>query len=199
MFALKSRHLFDGTDGELVENGVVLVDGDRIAAAGPGDAVAIPPNSEVIELDEHTVLPGLIDAHTHLRQVGETLIYSGETPTAGDLALQACRNLRRDLCSGVTTMRILGEQDFHDVPVRRAVENGTVPGPRLLLATRAIHATNGHGYGAGYDGPEEIRRAVRENLRGGRGRHQDDGDRQCRSARRALQPGVHARGDGNPG
>ena len=124
-------------------------------------------SSDVIELDEHTVLPGLIDAHTHLRQVGETLIYSGETPTEGDLALQGCRNLRRDLCSGVTTMRILGEQDFHDVPVRRAVENGTVPGPRLLLATRAIHATNGHGYGAGYDGPDEIRRAVRENLRAG--------------------------------
>ena len=167
MIALKSRHLFSGTDGEIVENGVVLVDGDRIVAAGTSDSVTIAPNSDVIELDEHTVLPGLIDAHTHLRQVGETLIYSGETPTEGDLALQACRNLRRDLCSGVTTMRILGEQDFHDVPVRRAVENGTVPGPRLLLATRAIHATNGHGYGTGYDGPDEIRRAVRENLRAG--------------------------------
>ena len=167
MIALKCRYLFDGADGELVENGIVLVDGDRIAAAGPSDAVAVPPHAEVIELDEHTVLPGLIDAHTHLFQIGETLIYSGETPAAGDLALQAARNVRRDLCSGVTTMRVLGEQDFNDVPVRRAIENGTVPGPRLLLATRAIHATNGHGYGRGYDGPHEIRRAVRENLRAG--------------------------------
>ena len=167
MIALKCRYLFDGADGELVENGIVLVDGDRIAAAGPSDAVAVPPHAEEIKLDEHTVLPGLIDAHTHLFQIGETLIYSGETPAAGDLALQAARNVRRDLCSGVTTMRVLGEQDFNDVPVRRAIENGTVPGPRLLLATRAIHATNGHGYGRGYDGPHEIRRAVRENLRAG--------------------------------
>ena len=167
MIALKCRYLFDGADGELVENGIVLVDGDRIAAAGPSDAVAVPPHADAIELGEHTVLPGLIDAHTHLFQTGETLIYSGETPAAGDLALQACRNVRRDLCSGVTTMRVLGEQDFNDVPVRRAIENGTVPGPRLLLATRAIHATNGHGFGRGYDGPHEIRRAVRENLRAG--------------------------------
>ena len=167
MIALKCRYLFDGADGETIENGVVLVDGDRVAAAGSSDSVAVPPHAEVIELDEHTVLPGLIDAHTHLFQIGETLIYSGETPAAGDLALQAARNVRRDLCSGVTTMRVLGEQDFNDVPVRRAIENGTVPGPRLLLATRAIHATNGHGYGKGYDGPHEIRRAVRENLRAG--------------------------------
>ena len=167
MIALECRYLFDGTDGELVENGIVLVDGDRVAAAGPSGAVAVPPEAEVIELGEHTVLPGLIDAHTHLFQIGETLIYSGETPAAGDLALQAARNVRRDLRSGVTTMRVLGEQDFNDVPVRRAIENGTVPGPRLLLATRAIHATNGHGFGRGYDGPHEIRRAVRENLRAG--------------------------------
>ena len=167
MIAIKSRYLFDGTSEDLVEHGVVLVEGERIAVAGPAKEVTVPAGARVVDLGEHTLLPGLIDAHTHLRQTGETLIYSGQAPTAGDLALQACRNLRRDLCSGVTTMRVLGEQDFNDVPVRAAVDAGTVPGPRLLLATRAIHATNGHGYGTGFDGPHEIRRAVRENLRAG--------------------------------
>ena len=84
----------------------------------------------------------------------------------GVVLIEAARSVR-DLCSGVTTMRILGEEDFHDVPVREAVECGVIPGPRLLLATRAIHASNGHGFGKGFDGPDEIRRGVRENLRAG--------------------------------
>ena len=167
MIAISARRLFDATSNAIIDDGVVLIEGDCIVASGPRHAVDVPAQADLVEFGDHTVMPGLIDAHTHLRQTGESLIYSGFTPGAGELALQACRNIRRDLCSGVTTMRILGEQDFHDVPVREAVERDVIPGPRLLLATRAIHASNGHGFGKGFDGSDEIRRAVRENLRAG--------------------------------
>jgi len=165
--AIVSSRIYDATGAEPIADGVVVVEGERIVSVGPRARVPVPRDAALVELDGHTLMPGLIDAHTHLRQVGETLIYSGFTPGPAQLALHAARNLRRDLCAGVTTLRVLGEQDFNDVPVRAAVEAGVIPGPRLLLATRAIHATNGHGYGPGFDGPDTIRRAVRENLRAG--------------------------------
>ncbi len=166
--AIKSKYLFDATDGNVVDNGVVIVDGNRIREVGPAKDTSIPPDAEVIDLEDHTVLPGLFDSHTHLFQVGERRIYDSTVESSAETALRAARNLRRDLRAGVTSVRILGAHDFTDVTVRDCVDAGVVPGPRMLIATRALHASNGHGMGDnGYDGPAELRKSVRQNFRQG--------------------------------
>ena len=134
MIALKGRYLFDGADGELVENGVVLVDGDRISAAGPVGSAAIPPQVDVIELDEHTVLPGLIDAYTHLRQVGETLIYPGEFP-GWDLEHAATTETSLMLAldpASVRHARVLDERMDHVPPY------AVFPQPRNLIPPSGV-------------------------------------------------------------
>lgn len=113
-------------------------------------------------------MPGLVDAHTHV-----SFNYGEVGPLDGSLAERAIRAttyLREDLLSGVTLMRVVGEMDFLDVHLKAAVEAGLVAGPRLVVATRGLAATNGHGGewpGNAVDGVDEMRKAVRVNLRRG--------------------------------
>lgn len=138
----------------------VVVDGDRIAA-GPA-----PEGAEVIDLGDAFVLPGLVDAHTHLSVrpgLGDQLGRLRQPP--GRQALRVPDNLRADLDAGTTTLRIMAEEDWLDVHVRDAIEAGELEGPRLVIATRGITASNGHGRAkSAFDGPDEIRRGARENL-----------------------------------
>lgn len=165
--ALRAARLFDGTGAPAIENAVVVIEGSRIAAAGPAGSIALPQGAEVIDLPGHTLMPGLIDTHTHLFQAGERRIFDRTPEEIETRVLKAARNLRIDLNSGVTTVRLVGTPDFSDIAVREAINAGDIPGPRIVTATRAIHATNGHGYAGGFDGVEEIRKAVRANLRRG--------------------------------
>jgi imidazolonepropionase-like amidohydrolase len=120
----------------------------------------------VIDLGHRFVMPGLIDAHSHIS------IVPGKGDQIGQLrrppvpqALQAIANLRRDLGAGTTTMRVMAEEHFLDVDVREAIEAGVVEGPRLLCATRGITASNGHGRAlSSFDGVDAVRRGVRENF-----------------------------------
>ena len=161
--------LFDGTGAPLLEDGAVLIDGERIAAAGP--ASSVPPGDEDLSFPGCTVMPGLVDAHTHLSfNMGEQPVGALERGNAVHRALRATRYLRQDLATGVTLVRVVGEMEFLDVAVKDAVAAGTIVGPRLVIATRGLAATNGHGGewpGNAVDGVDEMRKAVRTNLRRG--------------------------------
>jgi imidazolonepropionase-like amidohydrolase len=180
---LKPARVFDGERAEPHAGWVVVVRGNRIAEAGPAADVKTPEGARVIELADATVLPGLIDAHSHI------LLHSYEEATWDDqvlkepLALRVARatnHLRLDLLSGFTTMRDLGTEGagYADVGLRQAVEEGIIPGPRLLVATRAIVATRTYapaGFAPEVDVPqgaeeadgEALRRVVRDQI--GRG------------------------------
>lgn len=166
---LTADWLFDATGGPLIERGAVLVDGDRIVATGP--AREVPPGDDEIPLPGATLLPGLVDAHTHISfNMGEQPVGALERGSAVHRALRATRYLRQDLQAGVTLIRVVGEMEFLDSAVKDAVAAGTIPGPRMVVATRGLAATNGHGGewpGNAVDGVDEMRKAVRTNLRRG--------------------------------
>ena len=167
--ALRCGALFDGTGAEPIRDAVVVVDGARVAAVGPAATTAIPAGAANVDLRARFVMPGLIDAHSHISIVpgmGDQMGQLRQRPVPQ--ALRATANLRRDLAAGTTTMRVMTEESFLDVEVRDAIEAGVIPGPRLVVATRGITSSNGHGrITASFDGVDEIRRGVRENFQRG--------------------------------
>ena len=139
------------TAGEALHSGwVVLTSGKRITAVGPADVVRAPADATVIELPDATLLPGLIDAHSHLflHPYNETLwddqVLKEPVPYR---TLRAGRQARATLLSGFTTLRDLGTEgaEYADLSLQRAIEEGLIEGPRLFVATRAIVATGAYG------------------------------------------------------
>ena len=139
------------TAGEPMHRGwVVLIEGQRIVAAGPAASVQAPASAQVIELPGTTLLPGLMDIHSHL-----LLHPYNETPWNDQVlkepvpyrTLRAARQARATLLAGFTTLRDLGTEgaDYADVSLRQAIEDGLIEGPRLFVATRAIVATGSYG------------------------------------------------------
>src|SRR5262245_21697674 len=147
---LKPARVFDGVEVKPHEGWVVVVRGNKIEGAGPAAEIKAPDNARTIELPQTTLLPGLIDAHTHvlLHPYNET---SWDDQVLKEpLALRVCRatnHLRALLHSGFTTIRDLGTEGagYADVGLKQAVEQNIVPGPRMLVATRAIVATGTYG------------------------------------------------------
>lgn len=159
---IKGKKIFTGH--EIIENGCVVVDGEKIVAVGK--ASTVKDQGEVIDFGDHTILPGLIDCHTHLALSAHLPDYAAtmkdDTLT---LTLRAARNIRYDLLAGVTSMRCLGEKDFIDVAIKDAVEKEIIPGPRLLISGKGIRSSYGHGImGTAFDGAEEVRKAARINI-----------------------------------
>ena len=178
---VRPDRVFDASAGANREGWIVVVDGERIAEAGPASSIRIPPGATRIDLPGATLLPGLIEAHAHL-----FLHPYSETPWEDQVlreprayrTLRAAVHAERTLLSGFTTLRDLGTEGagWADLAVRDAIEDGLIPGPRLLVATRAIAATDQYAPGPrGWDpdlelpkgaqmvsGTDEIRRAVRE-------------------------------------
>jgi imidazolonepropionase-like amidohydrolase len=152
--------LFDGTGTEAVTGAELVVDDGKIVA-GPA-----PAGAEVIDLGSAFVMPGIIDAHTHLSVHpgrGDQLGQLRQPP--GQQALRVPDNLRTNLAAGTTTMRIMAEEDWLDVYTREAIEAGHLQGPHLNICTRGITASNGHGRAkSSFDGVDEIRRGARENF-----------------------------------
>jgi imidazolonepropionase-like amidohydrolase len=160
-YVLKAARLFDGKSNALVTPGVVVVTDGKIVAAGT--SAAAPAGAEVIDLGDATLLPGFIDAHTHL--TGE---YSEDyrqsrldelQKTIAERALDASANARVTLMAGITTVRDVGSSDYLDVGLRNAIRSGKVPGPRMLVTVHALGATGGHcdfsqGYREGIFGHE---------------------------------------------
>lgn len=166
---IRAGRLFAATGLEATADGAVLIDGDRIIAAGP--AAAVPAGDEELHFPDGTLLPGLVDAHTHISfNMGEQPVGALDRGDAVVRALRATNYLQQDLAAGVTLIRVVGEMAFVDVAVKEAVDAGVIAGPRMVIATRGLAATNGHGGewpGNAVDGVDEMRKAVRTNLRRG--------------------------------
>jgi imidazolonepropionase-like amidohydrolase len=159
-YVLKASRLFDGKSNALVKPGVVVVTDGKIVAAGT--STAIPAGAETIDLGDATLLPGFIDAHTHLtgnyREDYARAALDGLQKPIPEMALDASVNARVTLMAGITTVRDVGSGNYLDVGLRNAINRGIVPGPRMLVAVHAIGATGGHcdetGYRAGVFGKE---------------------------------------------
>ncbi|HEV8525509.1 MAG TPA: amidohydrolase family protein, partial [Terriglobales bacterium] len=184
---IRAGRLLDPASGEVRANQVIVVRGNRIAELlfeGAGRAIPSGPNVKVIDLSRATVLPGLIDTHTHIYLQG---YYPDDYDTQllkHGMALRTARAVaaaRRALEQGFTTIRDLETEGagYGDVGVKQAIEKGYVPGPRMLVVTRAISITGGyplHGYDPEIkvpkgvqiiDGPVEARKAAREQMDNG--------------------------------
>ena len=152
-----------------IEGGAVLIENDQISAVGKFADFTVDADTEVIDCAGQVLMPGLIDCHNHLsldiRLENYLLRMKDSVP---ELSLRAVETMDIDLTAGVTTSRCLGDKEFLDVSCRKAVEDGRLKGPRLIVATRGIRASHGHGYvGYPFNGPESIRVAIRENLLAG--------------------------------
>lgn len=178
---LKPARVFDGLAAKPHEGWVVVVRGERIEAAGPANEVKVPADARTLDLSKATLLPGLIDAHTHV------LLHPYDEASWNDqvlkepLALRICRatnHLRSALLSGFTTIRDLGTEGagYADAGLKQAIEQKIILGPRMLVATRAIVATGSYGpkgfapefyvpQGAQEaDGVDSLLRAVRDQI-----------------------------------
>ena len=182
---LKASHLFDGKSDQVVSPGVVVVQDGKIVAAGA--KVSEPAGAEVIELGDATLLPGLMDAHTHMtfEATGDWKKdeLDGFKKPIPQLAIEASAYARRTLLAGFTSVRDLGSSDLIDIGLRNAIDAGVVPGPRMQVSVHAISARGGHcdstaGYRPGLlkepgieegvaDGPDQVRAAVRFNAKHG--------------------------------
>ena len=144
---LHAARLIDGTGAAPVADGVVVVTDDRIVAAGRRGSVAEPAGARVIELGDATLLPGFIDAHVHIagRTLGDP---AGDAAAVRDFpatgAILGVENARRTLMAGFTTVRNAGSEDFADVALRNAINQGFIVGPRVLASGHAVGITGGH-------------------------------------------------------
>jgi imidazolonepropionase-like amidohydrolase len=166
---LTNANLLDGTGAAPRPGAALWIDGDRIVDAPPAGAGA--GDADVIDLGGRTLMPGLINAHIHLLmndQQGDSFEHLRRTPLAA-VALEGVARARRMLEAGITTARDLGGYEYIELPLRDAFARGDFPGPRLLCAGKIVTMTGGHGWPIGReaDGPDEVRKAVREQLRAG--------------------------------
>src|SRR6266581_3856697 len=191
VIALKAARLFDGKSKALITDGVIIVQGDKIVDAGSN--LPVPAGAQVIDLGDATLSPGFMDAHTHLtldysgnynqRRLDELDLNVSEQ------AIKAVTFARATVEAGFTTVRDLGSRfvasrEFVDIALRNSINKGVIVGPRMLVATKGIGATGGHfdptsgfrdflfgrepDYTDGIaDGPEEIRKAVRFEVKNG--------------------------------
>jgi len=166
---IKGRLVIDGMGNPPIERGAILVEGERILRVGKEEEFKGEANIHLLDCGDQTLLPGLIDCHNHLSLDPrlENYLYRMADPIPA-LTLRACETMKIDLRSGVTTSRCLGDKGFLDVECKKAVSEGRIEGPRLLIATRGIRAFHGHGFvGYPYGGIDQIQAAVRENLSAG--------------------------------
>ncbi len=183
VIAIRAGRLFDSKSGQVLINQVVLIEGEKITAVGPSGEVQIPPGAQVIDLSQATVLPGLIDGHTHVFGFGNAGIKPGGPPFASAIndtreyrTLLAMANAQKDLRAGFTTLRDLMSHGggYADVDIRNAINRGFFEGPRMQVSTMGLVATGAGILGSPevnlprnyqtVDGPWAARQAVREQI-----------------------------------
>jgi imidazolonepropionase-like amidohydrolase len=172
--ALRAGRMFDSRTGQMLTKQVVLIQGDRITEVGPEAQIKIPAGAQVIDLSQATVIPGLIDAHSHVYDslsAGQRVNTSKEAWT-----IMAVKEALTDLLAGYTTMRDCAThgEGYGDVDVRNAINKGIIQGPRLQVSTRGIGGSGSDYIGmpginltggqVTVTGPVEARAAVREQI-----------------------------------
>ncbi len=166
---LKGDGIVDVVRERIVTPGLVLIRGSRIVALGAEAELSGAESVETVDCSGSMLMPGLIDCHNHL-SMDPTLdnYLTRMNDSIPELTIRAVRMMAVDLQSGVTTSRCMGDKGFLDIECKRAVAAGEISGPRLIVATRGIRASHGHGFvGYPFNGVENLRMAVRENLAAG--------------------------------
>lgn len=168
---ISSVAVFDGTGGPLLHDRSVLVEGNRISWIRPSDTAPDVPGAQVVDGTGRTLLPGLMNNHVHLGSDVAESARSGDTLATSVVAAtaHATNNLRETIATGVTSVRDCGSVEGFAIEVRDLVEQGVLPGPRVLAAGRVITMTGGHGHfiGRQADGPWGIAAATRAELKCG--------------------------------
>jgi len=179
---IRAGLLIDGSGREPVSPAVVVVEGERVAAVGRPEEVRIPPGSVIYDAGNRTVMPGLIDSHVHITGSGEANWMETIKYTIPYTTLRAAVNARVTLEAGITSIRDAGANWGIDVGLKRAINEGLVPGPRMVVSGPGLSITGGHGDPANgwppevifraremsvVDSPDEARRAARTHLRDG--------------------------------
>ena len=141
---IRAGHVLNVRTGELRANQAIVIVGDKIEKIAPSGEVASAPGDTTIDLPDATVLPGLVDMHTHLTFDLNSLGYSGLGISTAREALHGARNARRTLEAGFTTVRNLGAFDYSDIALRDAINDGDVIGPRIVASGPAMGITGGH-------------------------------------------------------
>src|SRR5262245_12682993 len=139
--AVKAAHALDTRSGAMIDNLVIIIEGDRVKTVGAN--IAIPAEAEVIDLGSKTVLPGLIDCHTHLTFEPNQMGYSSLGVSVPRSALTGAKNARLTLEAGFTTVRNVGASGYADIALRDAINAGDVPRPRLGASEPARGITGG--------------------------------------------------------
>jgi imidazolonepropionase-like amidohydrolase len=143
---IRAGRLFDGTSDNVRENMVIVVQDDRIQSVSPASSASIPAGATVIDLSRATVLPGLIDCHTHLGARADRYDeISRFRDTPFQSAFAAVVNARKTLEAGFTSVRDVGSDPFLAVDLRNSIKEGLVPGPRIVASGPPISITGGHG------------------------------------------------------
>ncbi len=168
--ALIGGTLIDGTDKLPIEDAIVIIEGDRIKIADKADTTSIPIGADVIDFTGKTIIPGLINCHVHLCLDGSfdpsaTLLQRSFTENVLIAAKHAATTLR----AGVTTVRDLGGWEGIDFGLKKAINDGIIPGPRMLVSGKLLCMTGGtaHFIGREVDGPDEVRKGAREQIKAG--------------------------------
>lgn len=175
--AIRAGHLFDSKSGNMLANQVVLVDGEKISDLGAADKVQIPQGAQVIDLSQATVMPGFIDAHTH---VYSSLSAGARVTTTKEAwTLMAVENAVTTLRAGFTAVRDVGThgEGYGDVDIKNAINRGIIDGPRMQVSTRGVGASGSDYIGSPettitggnqtIHGPDNAREVVREQIRYG--------------------------------
>jgi imidazolonepropionase-like amidohydrolase len=176
---IRAGHVLNVRTGELKANQAIVIEGDKISKIAPSSEVAAAAGDTTIDLPDATVLPGLIDMHTHLTFELSSLSYEGLKISTAREALHGARNARRTLEAGFTTVRNVGAKDYADIALRDAINDGDVIGPRIVASGPALGITGGHcdenllppafhfeGGGVA-DGVEAVQHKVREVIKYG--------------------------------